>query len=75
MRIQIVSSDLLSKTGNIFDVREGLVADLLVLDSETIGSNMRELVRALAAVAVKIKLTATGKRNVILNGESLLTNN
>ena len=56
-------------------VREGLVADLLALDSETIGSNMRELVRALAAVAVKTKLTETGKRNVILNGEILLTNN
>ena len=56
-------------------VREGLVADLLVLDSETIGSNMRELVRALAAVSVKTKLTATGKRNVVLNGEILLTNN
>ena len=56
-------------------VREGLVADLLVLDSETIGPNMREVVRALAAVAVKIKQTATGIRNVILNGEVLLTNN
>ena len=56
-------------------VREGLVADLLALDSETIGSNMRELVRALAAFSVKTKLTVTGKRNVILNGEILLTNN
>ena len=56
-------------------VREGLVADLLVLDSETIGPNMREVFRALAAVAVKIKQTATGIRNVILNGEVLLTNN
>lgn len=56
-------------------VREGLVADLLVFDPDTIGPSMPEVVRDLPAGALRIKQTAMGLKNVIVNGEILLTKN
>lgn len=56
-------------------VREGLVADLLVFDPDTIGPSMPEVARDLPAGALRIKQTAMGIKNVIVNGEILLTEN
>ena len=56
-------------------VREGMVADLLVFDPNTIGPNMPEVIRDLPADATRIKQTASGIKNTIVNGEVLLTYN
>ena len=48
-------------------VREGLVADLLVFDPDTIGPSMPEVARDLPAGALRIKQTAMGIKNVIVN--------
>ena len=52
-----------------------MVADLLVFDPNTIGPNMPEVVRDLPADATRIKQTASGIKNTIVNGEVLLTYN
>lgn len=56
-------------------VREGMAADLVVLDPETIGPNMPEVVHDLPAGARRLKQTSTGIKHTIVNGEVLLTNN
>ncbi|MBL6814789.1 MAG: amidohydrolase family protein [Pseudomonadales bacterium] len=56
-------------------LREGMAADLVVFDADTIGAKMPEVVYDLPAGAKRLKQTADGILNTVVNGEILLTNN
>ncbi|MEC8075026.1 MAG: amidohydrolase family protein [Pseudomonadota bacterium] len=56
-------------------LREGMAADLVVFDADTIGAKMPEVVHDLPASARRLKQTADGILNTVVNGEILLTNN
>jgi N-acyl-D-aspartate/D-glutamate deacylase len=56
-------------------VREGMAADLVVFDANTIGARMPDVVHDLPAGAKRLKQTADGILNTVVNGEILLTNN
>ena len=56
-------------------VREGMAADLVVLDPRTIGARMPEVVTDLPAGARRLKQTADGVRATVVNGEVLLRDN
>ncbi len=56
-------------------LREGMNADVVVLDPDTVGASMPELVHDLPAGARRLKQTATGIMHTIVNGEILLTEN
>lgn len=56
-------------------IREGMAADLLVFDPDTIGANMPEVMHDLPAGATRLKQTSTGIKHTVVNGEILLTNN
>lgn len=56
-------------------VREGMAADLVVFDPDTVGAAMPEVVHDLPAGAKRLKQTATGIRHTIVGGEVLLTDN
>jgi len=56
-------------------LREGMAADLVVFDADTIGAKMPEVVHDLPAGARRLKQTADGILNTVVNGEILLTNN
>ncbi|MGD8831061.1 MAG: amidohydrolase family protein [Pseudomonadales bacterium] len=56
-------------------VREGMAADLLVFDPDTVGACLPEVVHDLPAGAKRLKQTATGMRHTIVGGEVLLTDN
>ncbi len=56
-------------------IREGLNADLVVFDPETIGQNMPELLHDLPAGAPRLKQTAIGIKNTVVNGRVLLQEN
>ena len=56
-------------------LREGMAADVVVLDPDTIGARLPEVVHDLPAGAVRLKQTADGIKNTIVNGEILLTDN
>ena len=56
-------------------LREGMAADLVVFDADTIGAKMPEVVHDLPAGAKRLKQTADGILNTVVNGEILLTNN
>lgn len=56
-------------------VREGMAADLLVLDPKTVGARMPEVVTDLPAGARRLKQTADGVRATVVNGEVLLRDN
>ena len=56
-------------------LREGMAADLVVFDADTIGAKMPEVVYDLPASARRLKQTADGILNTVVNGEILLTNN
>ena len=53
-------------------VREGLNADLLILDPDAVDQNMPELVNDLPAGAQRLKQTSTGIQYTIVNGQILL---
>ena len=53
-------------------VREGLNADLLILDTDAVDQNMPELVNDLPAGAQRLKQTSTGIQYTIVNGQILL---
>jgi N-acyl-D-aspartate/D-glutamate deacylase len=55
--------------------REGMAADLVVFDPKTIGARMPDVVHDLPAGAKRLKQTADGILNTVVNGEILLTNN
>jgi N-acyl-D-amino-acid deacylase len=56
-------------------LREGMAADLVVFDADTIGARMPNVVHDLPAGAKRLKQTADGILNTVVNGEILLTNN
>ena len=56
-------------------IREGMAADLVVFDADTIGARMPDVVHDLPARARRLKQTADGILNTVVNGEILLTNN
>ncbi len=56
-------------------VREGMAADLVVLDPDTVGASLPEVVHDLPAGAKRLKQTATGIRHTVVNGEVMLTDN
>jgi N-acyl-D-aspartate/D-glutamate deacylase len=56
-------------------LREGMAADVVVFDPDTIGPKMPEVVHDLPSGATRLKQTADGILNTIVNGEILLTNN
>ncbi|MCZ6895358.1 MAG: amidohydrolase family protein [Gammaproteobacteria bacterium] len=56
-------------------IREGMNADLVVFDPDTIVQNMPELLNDLPSGALRLKQTATGISATVVNGEILLENN
>ena len=56
-------------------LREGMAADLVVFDADNIGAKMPEVAHDLPAGARRLKQTADGILNTVVNGEILLTNN
>jgi N-acyl-D-amino-acid deacylase len=56
-------------------IREGMAADLVIFDADTIGARMPDVVHDLPAGAKRLKQTADGILNTVVNGEVLLTNN
>ena len=56
-------------------LREGMAADLVVFDPQTIGARMPDVVHDLPAGAKRLKQTADGILNTVVNGETLLSNN
>jgi N-acyl-D-aspartate/D-glutamate deacylase len=56
-------------------IRGGMAADLVVFDPKTIGARMPDVVHDLPAGAKRLKQTADGILNTVVNGEILLTNN
>ena len=56
-------------------IREGMAADFVVFDPDTIGARMPDVVHDLPAGAKRLKQTADGILNTVVNGEILLTNN
>ena len=56
-------------------LREGMKADVVVLNPDTVGPAMPELVHDLPSGARRLKQTAEGILHTIVNGEVLLTNN
>jgi N-acyl-D-aspartate/D-glutamate deacylase len=56
-------------------IREGMAADLVVFDPDTIGGRMPEVVTDLPAAARRLKQTANGIHATVVNGEILLRDN
>jgi N-acyl-D-aspartate/D-glutamate deacylase len=56
-------------------LREGMAADVVVFDPDTIGPRMPEVVTDLPAGATRLKQTADGIMHTIVNGDVVLTNN
>ena len=56
-------------------IREGMNADLVVFDPDTIAQDMPELINDLPAGAPRLKQTATGISATVVNGEILLQHN
>jgi len=56
-------------------LREGMAADMVVFDPDTVGPKLPEVVHDLPAGAQRLKQTADGILNTVVNGEILLTNN
>ena len=56
-------------------VREGMAADLVVFDPQTVGPRMPEVVTDLPAGAKRLKQTCDGMRATVVNGQVLLRDN
>ena len=56
-------------------IREGMAADLVVFDPDTVGARLPEVVHDLPAGAKRLKQTAVGMHHTIVNGEVLLSDN
>ena len=56
-------------------LREGMAADVVVFDPDTVGPDMPEVLNDLPAGARRLKQTASGILNTVVNGEIFLTNN
>ncbi len=75
--VRLITYDTASAWG-FYDrglVREGLNADLVIFDPESVHQNMPVLVNDLPAGAPRLKQTAQGIHSTIVNGEVLLQNN
>ena len=75
--VRLITHDTATAWG-LYDrglVREGLNADLVIFDPDTINQNMPELVNDLPAGAQRLKQTARGISTTIVNGAVLLENN
>ena len=56
-------------------IREGLNADLIVFDPDTVAARMPEVVHDLPSGATRLKQVADGIKHSIVNGEVFLTDN
>ena len=56
-------------------VRQGMAADLVVFDPDTVGAKLPEVVHDLPAGAKRLKQTAEGMKYTVVNGEVLLHDN
>ena len=56
-------------------LREGMAADVVIFDPDTVGPRLPEVVNDLPAGAKRLKQTADGILHTIVNGDVLLTNN
>jgi N-acyl-D-amino-acid deacylase len=56
-------------------LREGMAADVVVFDPKTVGARMPEVLNDLPAGAQRLKQTADGILNTVVNGEIFLSNN
>lgn len=56
-------------------LREGMAADLVVFDADTVGARMPDVVHDLPSGARRLKQTADGIMHTVVNGEIMLTNN
>ncbi|MDG2277990.1 MAG: amidohydrolase family protein [Pseudomonadales bacterium] len=56
-------------------LREGMAADLVVFDADQVGARLPEVVHDLPSGATRLKQTADGILNTVVNGEILLSNN
>ncbi len=56
-------------------IRQGMAADLVIFDPDTIGPNMPTVEHDLPAGARRLKQTATGIKHTLVNGEILLSDN
>ncbi|HKX08325.1 MAG TPA: amidohydrolase family protein [Stellaceae bacterium] len=75
--IKLITYDTATHWG-LYDrglVREGMAADLVVLDPKTVGARMPEVVTDLPAGARRLKQTADGVRATVVNGQVLLRDN
>ena len=75
--VRLITYDTASAWG-FYDrglIREGLNADVLIFDPDSIHQNMPELVNDLPAGAPRLKQTARGIHTTIVNGEVLLQDN
>lgn len=75
--VRLITHDTATAWG-LYDrgmIREGLNADLVIFDPDTIHQNMPELINDLPAGAQRLKQTSRGISHTIVNGEVLLENN
>lgn len=75
--VRLITHDTATAWG-LYDrgmIREGLNADLVIFDPDTIHQNMPELINDLPAGAQRLKQTARGISHTIVNGQVLLENN
>ncbi|NKB99778.1 MAG: amidohydrolase family protein [Pseudomonadales bacterium] len=56
-------------------LREGMAADVVVFDADNVGARLPEVVHDLPSGATRLKQTADGILNTVVNGEILLSNN
>ncbi|MCZ6709352.1 MAG: amidohydrolase family protein [Gammaproteobacteria bacterium] len=56
-------------------IREGMAADLVIFDPDTVGANLPTVEHDLPSGARRLKQTATGIKHTLVNGEILLSDN
>ena len=56
-------------------LREGMAADVVVFDADTVGPQLPQVVNDLPAGERRLKQVANGIKHTLVNGQVLLTNN